>query len=175
MRTQLYKVSAPRADKMFHPSTFWHTPDWESSTTRRREGCIEDDVLYAGDFDEVSIHLFPRVRTVRVRSADVDATTLRDLGLRCVPGKSAYIFTHHSRRTEIESFHPTVFRFRVDGFVRVWKGEFISRVAQQAISAETMPIADAIDRWNVQACYVDELDGLTARLTRRGIYYDAQT
>ena len=72
MTTHLYKVSAPQADNMFYPGAFWHTPDWESSTTRFREGYIRDEVLYAGDFDEVNIHLFPRVRTVRVRSVDCD-------------------------------------------------------------------------------------------------------
>jgi hypothetical protein len=42
----LYKISAPRADMMFYPSTYWHTSDWESSTTRCQEGYIEDEVLY---------------------------------------------------------------------------------------------------------------------------------
>ncbi len=66
MNRYLYKVSQPRSDLVFHPSTFWHTLDWESSTTRYRDDYIEDKVLYVGDFDEVNIHLFPRKRTVRV-------------------------------------------------------------------------------------------------------------
>ena len=72
----LYKVAPPRVDMVFYPSQFWHTPDWESSSTREHDGYIREEVLYAGDFDEVNIHLFPRVKTVRVRSVDVDASTL---------------------------------------------------------------------------------------------------
>lgn len=175
MKTHLYKVSAPRADKTFYPSTFWHTLDWGSSTTSYREGYIEDEVLYAGDFEEVNIHLFPRVRTVRVRYVDADISKLCGLGLQCTPGRSAYIFIHHSRREEVESFRPTVFKFRVDGFVRVRNGEYISREPQQAISVETISIAEAIKRWNIEACYVDDLDGLIRRLNQEGIYFDEQT
>lgn len=177
MTARLYKVSAPRVDKdmLFYPSTFWHTLDWESSTTRHREGYIKDEVLYAGDFEEVNIHLFPRVRTVRVRSVDADISKLRDPGFRCTPRKSAWIFLHHSRRDEVDSFHPTVFTFRVDGFIRVRNGEYISREPQEAVSAETISIAEAIKRWNVEACYVDDLDGLTERLEKDGVYFDEQT
>ncbi len=160
---------------MFYPSTFWHTSDWESSTTRRREGYIEDVVLFAGDLDEVNIHLFPRVRTVRVRSVDADVPTLCDLGLQCTPGKTAYIFIHHSCRQELESFHPTIFKFSLHGFVHVRKGEYISREPQRALSAETISITEAIKRWNVQACYVDDLDRLVERLTKESIYFDEQT
>jgi len=159
---------------MFYPSTFWHTSDWKSSTTRYREGYIEDEVLYAGDFDEVSIHLFPRVRTVRVRSVDADVSKLYDLGFRCTPGKAAYIFIHHSRREEVESFYPTIFKFRMDGFVRVQQGEYVSREPQQAISAETISIKEATKRWNIEACYVDDLDVLIERLNQEGIYFDEQ-
>jgi hypothetical protein len=175
MTTYLYKVSAPRADRLFHPSPFWHTADWESSTTRPREGYIRDDVLFAGDFDEVNIHLFPRVRTVRVRSTDADVSQLRDLGVRCAPGKSAWIFVPDSRRQEVESFRPTVFTFHADGFVHARKGEYISRRPQQAISAETMSMAEALRKWNVEACYVDDLDALMGRLNQHGICFDEQT
>ena len=175
MTTYLYKVSAPRTDKLFYPSPFWHTPDWESSTTRHREGYIKDDVLFAGDFDEVTIHLFPRVRTVRVRSVDADVSALSDLGVRCTPEKSAYVFVHHSRRQDVEAFHPTIFKFREDGFVRVRKGEYISWRPQQAVSAETISMAEALNRWNVEACYVDDLDTLIERLNQDGIYFDEQT
>ena len=38
---------------IFHPCSFWHTADWESSTTNERDGYVRDDVLYVGDLDEV--------------------------------------------------------------------------------------------------------------------------
>src|SRR5690348_6678507 len=116
MNNYLYKVSPPRSDLMFYPSTFWHTSDWESSTDRRRPGYIEDKVLYAGDFDEVNIHLYPRVRTARVRAVDADALTLQRFGLPCVPGKTAHIFCAISCREAVESFSPTVFKFNPNGF-----------------------------------------------------------
>jgi hypothetical protein len=37
-------------------------------------------VLYAGEFEEVSIHLFPRVRTLRVRALNADWQALSRLG-----------------------------------------------------------------------------------------------
>jgi hypothetical protein len=64
--SRLYKVSPPREDMVFRPSRFWRTADWQSSSTRPHNGYIMEDLLYAGDFDEVNIHLFPRVRTCRV-------------------------------------------------------------------------------------------------------------
>jgi hypothetical protein len=175
MTTYLYKVAPPRTERLFYPSPFWHTSDWESSTTRFREGYIKDDVLFAGDFDEVSIHLFPRVRTVRVRSIDADMSTLYDLGVRSTSEKLAYVFTHHSRRKDVESFHPTIFKFHSDGFVCVRKGEYISLRPQEAVSVETISMAEALNRWNVEACYVNDLDAVIERLTRDGIYFDEQT
>jgi hypothetical protein len=175
MQEYLYKVSAPRGDRQFYPSPFWHTPDWESSTTRCRDGYIEDDVLYAGDFDEVNIHLFPRVRTVRVRSVDVDVSSLQGLGVRCTPGKTAYIFIHKSRCKEVESFSRTIFKFHADGFVRVRKGEYVSRKPQLAISGETIPMIETLQRWNIEACFVDSLEDLIDRLRQSGVYFDEQT
>jgi hypothetical protein len=175
MKSYLYKVSAPRGTLAFQLSTFWRTPDWESSTTRCREGYIKDQLLYAGDFDEVSIHLFPRVRTVRVRSVDGDGPSLRGLGFECATGRSAHIFIQEFCRQEVESFHPTIFRFSADGFVRVRRGEHVSRKPQRAISVETVPMGEAINRWNIEVCYVNDLDVLIDRLCQARIYYDEQT
>lgn len=175
MQRHLYKVSAPRSDMIFYPGKFWRTKDWESSTTRAREGYIEDTILYTGDFDEVSIHLFPRVRTVRVRAIDADGIHLRSLGLSCSMGRTAYIFVARSRRVEVESFYPTIFTFEACGFTRVRKGEFVSREPQKAISSETIPLPEALVRWNVEACYVEDLDDLIETLAGAGIYFDEQT
>jgi hypothetical protein len=73
------------------------------------------------------------------------------------------------------AFHPTISKFRADGFVRVRKGEYISWRPQQAVSAETIPMAEALNRWNVEACYVDDLDALIERLDQDGIHFDEQT
>jgi hypothetical protein len=170
-----YKVSPPREDTLFHPSTFWLTPDWESSSTREHDGYIREELLYVGDFDEVNIHLFPRVRTVRVRSVDLDAATLSSFGVRCTPGKSAWIFVSRSRREEVEAFRPTVFTFKADSFVWVRNGEYVSREPQHEISSETIGMPEALSRWNVEPCYVDDLDALIDRLRAAGIYFDVQS
>ena len=175
MSEVLYKVAAPRADMTFLPSAYWHTRDWESSTTRRRGGYVEHCVLFAGDFDEVTIHLFPRVRTVRVKVADADAHTLRALGLTCSDGKAAQVFADASRRAEVDAFTPTVFCFAKEGFTRVRRGEYVSWTPQVALSSETMSMAEALVRWNVGACYVASLDDVIATLSAAGIYFDEQT
>ncbi|MEZ4664217.1 MAG: hypothetical protein R2911_42345 [Caldilineaceae bacterium] len=174
MNVYLYKVSPPRSDRLFHPSKFWHTADWESSTTRKRDGYIEDDVLYAGDFDEVSIHLLPRVRTVRVRSGDASASTLQALGIECGPGKTAHLFVHVSFRAEVESFCPTIYRFESDGFQHIRRGEYVSWETQRAISCRNVPLAEALAEWNVEVCYVEDLDELIAKLSSNNIYFDEQ-
>jgi len=172
--TELYKVSPPRAEMVFHPSRFWRTEDWESSTDRPREGYIEENVLYAGDFEEVSIHLFPRVRVVRVRPADADCNLLQSLGLNCHPGNDAYVFVEESRRAEVEGFKPTIFSFSASGFIRVRRGEYVSRQVQEALGAETIPISEALARWNVAACYVEGLDAVISKLTSAGVYFEEQ-
>ena len=160
---------------VFYPSRFWHTRDWESSTTRPRDGYVVDDVLYAGDFDEVSIHLFPRVRTVRVRSVDAGSARLEALGLQCSPGSSAHIFVNKTYRTVVESFRPTLFTFDSSGFTHARRGEYVSRKPQRAMTVETLSMAEAMVRWNIEACYVDDLDPVIERLRGAGIYFDEQT
>jgi hypothetical protein len=175
MEKCLYKVSPPRSDLMFQPSTFWRSATWDSSTDRYREGYFEEKVLYAGDFDEVNIHIFPRVRTVRVRARDADHETLHRCGQSCEPGKKAYIFCAHSRRIEVESFSPTVFTFNPVGFTNVRNGEYISRQPQMAMASQTYSMAAAIQNWNVQACYIENLDAIITKLTQEKIYFEEQT
>lgn len=171
----LYKISSPREDMTFRPAKFWRTHDWSSSTTRAREGYIEDQVLFAGDFDEVSIHLFPRVRTVRVRGRDAEPSALAALGLAYRPGARAHIFAPLARAAEVTAFHPTVFRFARTGFVCVRNGEYVSRQPQQAISCKTFTMPDALVCWNIEAVFVDNLDTVIATLSGAGVYFDEQT
>ena len=175
MDSVLYKVSPPRSDPMFHLSTFWHSPDWESSTTTFRAGYIEDTVLYAGDFDEVGIHLFPRVRSVRLRAQHADPSALLACGIEVAQGISSYIFIPEARRAEVEAFHPTIFTFHADGFTRVRNGEYISRLPRRAISSETMPIQHAIRQWRISVQYVSSLDRVLATLAGRGTCCEEQT
>ena len=63
----------------------------------------------------------------------------------------------------------------MNGFVHIRKGEYVSWDPQSAISSETIPIDEAVMRWNVRTCYVDDVDNLIARLKQVGIYFDEQT
>jgi hypothetical protein len=51
----------------------------------------------------------------------------------------------------------------------------VSWTSQVALSSETMSIAEALERWNVEACYVESLDDVITTLTAAGIYFDEQT
>lgn len=171
----LFKVSPPRQDMTFRPTKFWRTQDWSSSTTRARDGYIEDEVLFAGDFDEVSIHLFPRVRIVRVRVRDAEASALAVLGPARRSGARAHIFAPRARAAEVEGFRPTVYRFARTGFSCVRNGEYVSRQPQQAISCETFAMPEALARWNIDATLVDDLDEVIGTLSVAGVHFDEQT
>ena len=67
------------------------------------------------------------------------------------------------------------YKFNMNGFVHIRKGEYVSWDPQSAISSETIPIDEAVMRWNVRTCYVDDVDNLIARLKQVGIYFDEQT
>lgn len=127
------------------------------------------------DFDEVNIHLFPRVHTVRIRAVDADYSVLQDLDSTCLPDKKAYIFCPLERKTEIDSFTPTVYKFQPDGFTRVRKGEYVSWKSQKALCYKTFPLVKAINKWNVQTCYIEDVNALVLSIRRHGIYFDEQT
>ena len=67
---RLYKVTAPRKTKVFNPTKFYRTQDFWSSSPRPKPGYICDCLVYAGDFDEISIHLFPKIHRIRVRNSE---------------------------------------------------------------------------------------------------------
>lgn len=175
MNTLLYKVSPPKSDMTFNPSSFWHTADWESSTPKARDGYIKDEVLYVGDFDEINIHLFPRFSSIRVRHPDADAAALRAIGFACEDGRNAHVFLNLNRREEIEAFRPTLYTFNHEGFTHIRRGEYVSYKPQTAISSEILSIPRAIESWNISAHYVDDLDRVVNRLKRNNIYFDEQT
>ena len=64
----LYKISKAPLDNIFRPKLFWRTDDWKSSSTTMKPGYLQDEVLYAGDFDEVNIHLLPNIKRLRLWS-----------------------------------------------------------------------------------------------------------
>ena len=87
----LYKVTLPREDHQFFPSKFWRTEDWSSSSNRPHDGYIEDEVLYVGDFAEVNIHLFPKVRRLRFWRTEATEAFMHDFSFAFTDGSKAVI------------------------------------------------------------------------------------
>lgn len=172
---RLYKVAPPRRNWRFEPSRFWRSEDWQSSTTRPRSGYFEEQLLYAGDFDEVTIHLFPRVHTVRLRRMDASAECLGALGINTPGSPRAYVFFDGRFADEIGCFRPTIWHFDPEGFECVRRGEYVAREARQALAAETISMAAARYRWDIDVCPVPDLPELTDKLRAAGVYFDEQT
>lgn len=172
----LFKVTPERGDLEFHPRPFWRTPDWSSSDDDPREGYIEDRVLYAGGFDEVNIHLLPKVWRLRVWLDDDDrCRRLRALGFAWAEGSRAVIFAHALDRGLIESFTPTVFAFEREGFEQVPTSEWVSRSPRCAIDRETFAFGEARDRWGFELIYVFDGEELAASLRAASVDHQIQT
>ena len=171
----LYKVSSPRSKMTILPSTFWHTPDWESSTTRARPGYIKDTVLYAGDFDEVNIHLLPKIRRMRFwRSLEV-LGFLAEFSLIYPDTAKAVMVADSCNMDQVASFRPTIYTFDSAGFRHVRNGEFISRNPQTALDTETIPFIEAMKRWQFQVFYTTQYEDIAERARSLEIYFDEQT
>jgi hypothetical protein len=176
MTERLYKVSAPRDDWTFHPRPFWRSEDWSSSDDHPREDHVRDCVLYAGTFDEVNIHLFPKVWRLRVwLDSDTRAERLRNLGYNWSDNSCAVIFAEHGDREVIESFEPTVFTFDGDGFELTPSNEHISREPRTAVSCETLSFREARERWAFELLYVDSIKALAESFRSAGIDHQIQT
>ena len=175
MTDYLYKVSPPRLDRWFHPTPCWHTPDWESSTDKPRDGYFYDEVLFAGTFSEINIHLFPRLGTIRVRQEDATAGKMKSVGFNYQPDRAAYIFVHQQHQETVLNFAPTIFRFQANNFKRVRKGEYVTTESHQALSSEVVSIPEALDRFTLQLTFVENYDDLKSRLSNADIYFDEQT
>jgi hypothetical protein len=172
----LFKVAPPRADPVFQPRPFWRTPDWSSSDDDHRDGYIEDHVLYAAGFDEVNIHLLPKVWRLRVWLDDeTRGHRLQELGFRWAEGVRAVIFGHASDRDRVESFAPTVFAFERDGFERTPTDEWVSREPRRAIASETFAFAEARERWGFELIYVSDGERLTESLRAASVDHQIQT
>jgi hypothetical protein len=171
----LYKVSEPRDDWTFEPRRFWRAKDWSFSDDHPRDGLIEDCVLYAGEFDEINIHLLPRVWRLRVWLDDEDRSArLRGLGFSWAARSRAVIFAEEADRDSIESFSPTVFAFERSRFEQTPTNEFVSREPRIAVSAETLALDEARERWRFDLVYVARSDALVEALRSAGVDHQIQ-
>ena len=176
MTYYLYKVSEPREDWTFEPRPFWRAHDWSFSDDQPREGLVEDRVLYAAEFDEINIHLFPRVWRSRVWLEDEERCARLDrLGFSWAEGSRAVIFAGEADRNAIEAFSPTIFTFDRSGFERTPTNEFVSREPRNAVSVEMISFREAQERWRFEVVYVSDVESLVGTLREKGIDHQIQT
>jgi hypothetical protein len=172
----LYKVAPPRKDLLFEPRAFWRTQDWSSSDDDPRDGYIQEHVLYAGAFDEVNIHLLPKVWRLRVWLDDEDrCARLRALGFEWLEVARAAIFVHEKDRSKVEEFAPTVFAFEREGFEEVPTREWVSREPRRAIDSVTLAFAEVRSRWDFQIFDIPDGEALTSSLRLNHIDHQIQT
>ena len=158
MANLLYKVSQPRDDLTFEPRPFWRAQDWSFSDDHPHNGLIEDRVLFVAQFDEINIHLLPKVWRLRVWLDDEErCRRLKQLGFAWKTGARAVIFALESDRESIESFVPTVYAFDSSGFQRTPSDEFVSWEPRKAVSVETLPFDEARQRWQFDLLYEKKL------------------
>jgi hypothetical protein len=171
----LYKVSRARADNIFEPSKFWRSADWSASMTVPCEHHILEEVLYAGDFNDVNLYLLPNVPRMRIWLSDLVVNELKKLNIIVDSQYTAIIIASISDWETIESFHPTINCFDDAGFELTPSQEYISRTPQTAIKVETISIFEAIARWNIELYFVEDYDALKLKLNSVGIKYCEQT
>jgi hypothetical protein len=171
----LYKVSRARTDNIFEPSKFWRSSDWSVSLRAPQDGYILEEVLYAGDFHDVNLHLLPNVPRLRIWLSDRVVNELKKLDIIVDSQYTALIIARISDWETIEGFYPTINYFDEAGFEITPSQEYISRTPQTAIKVETISIFEAIARWNVDLYFVEDYDILKLNLTSAGIRYSEQT
>ena len=133
-------------------------------------------MLYAAEFDEVNIHLLPKVWRLRVwLDTEKQFERLKELGYNWKHGSRAVIFAIRSDRERIEAFMPTIYTFEKSGFEPTPSNEFVARNPQSAVSAETIPFDEAIRRWQFELIYIDDAEAFAQLLRSNGIDHQIQT
>ncbi len=171
----LYKVSAPRESLVFHPTKFYRTHDFRSSGRRPKPGYIPDCLLYAGDFEEISIHLFPKIHRIRVRNSDEFRRKLSILGIDTDLARKCYIFVNREDVTRIMEFVANVYIFEGRHFTKTPSNEFISREPVEAIGSETYAMPEILRRWSIQLIPVNSVSELSRNLKDAGVVFSYQT
>lgn len=171
----LYKVTAPRKSKLFNPTRFYRTPDFRSSSTNPKPGYITDCLLYVGDFEEISIHLFPKIHRIRVKNTKASRLKLASLGFETDPSKKCYIFAHRKDQGQIMEFEATVYAFEDNHFMKTPSNEYISRHPVEAISSESYTMSEILQRWCIQLILVASVPKLSDIFSDSSIIYSYQT
>lgn len=167
----LYKVTAPRENMLFVPTMFYRTEDFSSSSSNRKPGYIKDRLLYVGDFDEISIHLLPRVHRIRVRNSDASRAGLSSLGYQPAPDKKCYLFIHRQDQQQIMAFQPTIYVFENKHFTKTPSNEYISRDPVTAIGTESYTMPEILQKWSIQLIPVESIPELSEILLASDIIF----
>jgi hypothetical protein len=136
---------------------------------------MEETVLYAAEFDEVNIHLLPPVRRLRVWLTPETLAGLQALGYGGMANRRALLLVNEADRQQVESFCPTIFTFERDGFEPTPGNEYVSREPRTALSCETIPMAEAIRRWQIAITWASDLSAVAAVFEQHDIPYSEQT
>ncbi|GDY13874.1 hypothetical protein LBMAG53_27520 [Planctomycetota bacterium] len=140
-----------------------------------KPGYIYDELLYAGDFDEVNIHLLPNIKRIRLWNTDDVFQKLTSVSIYPDHQVKAVMITDETHRDLVYHFSPTVHYFNDDGFEYVPSNEWISREPRTPIKSEVITMNEAITRWNIEIHFVDNYELLKLELTKCGIQYCEQT
>jgi len=170
----LYKVTAPRAAVLFQPSTFYRTADFKSSSRNPKPGYEKDRLLYVGDREEISIHLFPKIDRIRVRKSQKTRSKLRSLGFAVSPQKRCYIFIHREDEKKVMEFEPTLYIFEAGEFTKTPSNEYISREPVTAIGTESYTMSEILVKWSIQLIHVDSVPTLEKNLKSSEIRFSYQ-
>ena len=160
----LFKVSAPKENQIFYPKKFWRSFDWTKSSSKPQENMICEELLYAGEFYEIAVHLLPSVLRVMIPLSEHNLEKMKSWNISYGDNLKSVIFTEVSNRSKIEVFTPTVHTFSSENFCKTESGEFVSSFPQTVISHETWSMPDAIVKWKTQIIYVDELDSIFSKI-----------
>lgn len=171
----LYKVSAPRESLMFYPTRFYRTQDFRSSSRRPKPGYIPDCLLYAGDFEEISIHLFPKIHRIRVRNSEESRGELSILGFETDAARRCYIFVNRDDERQIKEFEANVYIFEDRHFRKTPSNEYISREPVEAVGSESYTMLEILHQWRIQLIPVDSVRALSSILADAGVVYSYQT
>ena len=171
----LYKVTEPRENLLFEPTTFYRTEDFSSSSPNRKPGYIEDRLLYVGNFDEISIHLLPKVYRIRVRNTDESRAGVSSLGFQPDPDKTCYIFIHRQDQQQIMAFQPTIYVFESRHFTKTPSNEYISRDPVTAIGTKSYTMPEILQKWSIQLIPVESIPELSEIFLASDILFSYQT
>lgn len=160
----LFKVSHPRPDRIFQPSRFWRSADWSYSSSNPRPGLTEENVLYAGEFADIPLHLLPEIPRLQLPLSEKNRSLLPVLGLDAAIGCRTLLVTALEHRGQVEDFRPTVYVFSRAGFEQVPSGEWVARLPRQAIGEYRLTLAEAAACWHFTIHYVADLDAFHHRV-----------